>query len=1047
MATTKPVKTMAQMEAESAALAQAEQSLANTTDQSASFWSNTANNNTDIQNDLRLRDLKARQEKLKSNIISQNWYGIPAGEDFAASSKPKEGIISKGLNTLAKPLYGLVGAASYVAGKGTGSLSDSMMSGIENRETWGGLLKRSGVTPGVASTLGFGLDVLTDPLNIFTGGWAGLQRTALGKVVVGAKAAGTKGVAAALKSTGAKAAYNLSKIVMPGISIDKSIGKALVKMEKAGITKDSPLFIEAVGNALAGGNSNTILGKTLGKMKLTKDVLKNKVMKTSDAFDTIVGWDLMKKTDARALRASATETVIGEIKKIPGAEKVVNVFEMDPHWFSQVKMLDYAKAVVAKASGNPIIKRVFDPSTGEMVSPPIEETMKRLASVSRPLSNYLPASVLSNDDILKNMQSLIDEGSEVLEYSGKLEVPGTVVSAAALAEESGKIERLGEYMKAIEDTMRNDKVDLVRKLNDVIVKKFKIKNTTAAEKIMDAYDIGLGAFVTAKISLLSPSSMFYAAVGNPTMALMFGFDPTHPDNFKRLGDAMSIVFKTNKTNASNVLTWMKQDPAMADFLNVHSSTFVDIFGINPSSYTLEDVADTAAKEAIIKGAKEGSGTKLERAALEAGVLSKRAKENTKGILNKIKSKDWDTIGAQTVEEGHGAATGFFQNETAGLKGFQKLKGWAKETAVEGEGVAKVAAKAANFALKMSQQFQKIDQTYKLQYFFRMVRDGLPEKEIIKITNNFMATNARILASDYAGAYWKNGVKYFRLKPLKAMEISNDVFMNYAAMPAFVQALRKLPMGSPFFAFTYAMLDKTGKAVLNNPASFNKITFLLDEFTKDKSPVEREALKSKYYSYLNEPGMVNLGENMPFFKGHPIYLNLAQMIPYYSLSIINPSDRGFDSTAKGQLATAIDKSPFFKDPLGQVLLDYFVLPAIMQDQNPVNMWGGPLYEKGASGWKQGAYAGRSLAEAFIPSSVGTAMGLGMAAINKTPEAQTLVPSYPGRKVGNAVLGRTALGITGKEDPMSRGMRALLSQFGINLYPVDLTNIANEIKKRQ
>jgi hypothetical protein len=262
------------------------------------------------------------------------------------------------------------------------------------------------------------------------------------------------------------------------------------------------------------------------------------------------------------------------------------------------------------------------------------------------------------------------------------------------------------------------------------------------------------------------------------------------------------------------------------------------------------------------------------------------------------------------------------------------------------------------------------------------------------------------------------------------------------MPAFVKAIRSMPvLGSPFFSFQYAMLAKTGKTMLNNPAAFNQINFLIKELESDKSPVERAALKTKYYSYLDKPGMVNLGENVPFFVGNPLYLNLSQMIPYYSLNILNPATRSFNDTIRGKFASVLDQSQLMKDPVGQILMDYIVLPSLLYDEIPKNMFGGQLYPEGTGVLGKMGLAARTGAEAFLPSSAGWFAPL-------VPDSmKNLIPSYPGRKIGFAVEGKTTMGIQTNEAPASRGLRAYLGTLGINLYPVELTNVISEINKKQ
>jgi hypothetical protein len=109
-----------------------------------------------------------------------------------------------------------------------------------------------------------------------------------------------------------------------------------------------------------------------------------------------------------------------------------------------------------------------------------------------------------------------------------------------------------------------------------------------------------------------------------------------------------------------------------------------------------------------------------------------------------------------------------------------------------------------------------------------------------------------------------------------------------------------------------------------------------------------------------------------------------------------------------------------------------------------MWGGPLYEPGASKPKQAAYALRTLGESVtpaLPSALVAGSGI------MTDEQLKWFPSYPGRGVGFGVQGKTTVGTIGTEDPASRGLRKWFSIFGVNFYPVDLQNVSAEIKSRQ
>ena len=103
-------------------------------------------------------------------------------------------------------------------------------------------------------------------------------------------------------------------------------------------------------------------------------------------------------------------------------------------------------------------------------------------------------------------------------------------------------------------------------------------------------------------------------------------------------------------------------------------------------------------------------------------------------------------------------------------------------------------------------------------------------------------------------------------------------------------------------------------------------------------------------------------------------------------------------------------------------------------------------------KFGTYPARQLVEAVMPTTIplvdaGVATPLvsqGLTTLIPEGAAQAL-PSYPWRKLVEAAHGKTPVGISAKEPPSSRYLRALLGQYGISLYPADLSYVTGTIKK--
>lgn len=82
--------------------------------------------------------------------------------------------------------------------------------------------------------------------------------------------------------------------------------------------------------------------------------------------------------------------------------------------------------------------------------------------------------------------------------------------------------------------------------------------------------------------------------------------------------------------------------------------------------------------------------------------------------------------------------------------------------------------------------------------------------------------------------------------------------------------------------------------------------------------------------------------LPFFKENPLYLNVANMIPYYNMNMFAPSERKYKDSLGDKLTAVLDKTPILKDPVGQTIFDYFIQPLIIRDSLPQGSFGQQLY---------------------------------------------------------------------------------------------------------
>lgn len=232
------------------------------------------------------------------------------------------------------------------------------------------------------------------------------------------------------------------------------------------------------------------------------------------------------------------------------------------------------------------------------------------------------------------------------------------------------------------------------------------------------------------------------------------------------------------------------------------------------------------------------------------------------------------------------------------------------------------------------------------------------------------------------------------------------------------------------SFSYGMASLTGKTAVENTAFFNKIQFLLHEISGSKSPLEKDSLDNKYYEWLDRPGMLKLNF-LPFMEETPVYLNMENMLPYYTMNAFQPTERSYEGGLADAMAKIIDKVPFFKTPEGQVGFDYVLQPMLMSDhERPKGMFNQPLWPENASLAEKIRRGLLSSAESVVPTFVGLA---GLAIPGSVAE---YMPSYKGRKLSYAKEGKSSIGIPSTEPAVERTMRTLAGFGGFPVYQMKL-----------
>ena len=571
---------------------------------------------------------------------------------------------------------------------------------------------------------------------------------------------------------------------------------------------------------------------------------------------------------------------------------------------------------------------------------------------------------------------------------------------------------------------------------------------------LNSYERLNSMWKTLRVSSWNPASMLYAKVGNHVMAHMAGIDVTAGSYFKALKDAKN--FMTGK-DPEAIKKFFLDSPEIQKFAEDFPSTFAKTFGFSPSAINVADIFNdvekmvkTDIKDASLQDRIRNKVIERVNDAVGAGSAERKAiqRQFSRTELARAVAEGTPTAkiepGLLAMLKESGLGTDLVSYEFSGTN----LSTWRNEleASVKDGGINGQVSKFIIAAMDSRKGYELIDQSHRLGNFVHLTRDGVTHQELIKLarlgSKKKDVSTGEELKDMVAKSFDVGGVRHYALTPRAAMDYSNEIYMNYAAMPAAVKILRGLPLiGGPFASFSYGMMLKTAKTMVYNPTAFNKISFLMNEVQGDKSPMEKLGLSDPIYQYFNRPGMVSLSA-IPFFKNYPIYWNLAQYAPYYNLQMFSPIERDYGKGPLGWLAAGIDRSPFFKTPEMQTLMDYIILPALIGGTDPQNQFGTPLYPSDATALQKVGYGARSYAESFAP---GYAALAGVPIATLYPKLLNYLPSYYGRTQGFGALGQSPVGAAGKEPALQRLGRGLLGMSGIGLHPMDFNYLTANLQK--
>ena len=520
--------------------------------------------------------------------------------------------------------------------------------------------------------------------------------------------------------------------------------------------------------------------------------------------------------------------------------------------------------------------------------------------------------------------------------------------------------------------------------------------------VLDGFAKYIGIFKSMKIGLGLPGTGVNATVSNLGFPAMTGIDIT-PTYLKRTAQAFSTVMKKDLNNP--LMQELLTNKSFVNLLKKNPDIVGSLTGIHPE-LLLRGRAwiDDAAREA----AKMGIG------ADDIAAATKQARRVWDATLGQVRMPSGASINPGAM---HGGSAYQIQEILKGpferfLRGMEIFGGSSKP----GSAAARLFHKSLTVPLEFYGGF---DQAGRIGFIGKTMLDGITQKEIINLSKFYP-----ISMKDVVQVAGKN---LYKLNAEKAFSISSDIFMNYGALPDAVKVLRTLPfVGQPFASFSYAFAQKAGKTAMYNPQFFNQMQFLMKEIGGEKSPAEVAALNSKYYSWMNRPGMMKL----PFAKETPTYMNTANMIPHLTMNFLQDPDRTYEEKFGSRVAQILDKLPIMKDPIVQIWFDYFIQPTVLGIDRPQGMFGQPLWSKDAGLGEKVARAGGAFVETLSPPVLDY---LGLI----TPEKlANYAPSYRWRSIANAVRGKSSLGIKGTEPASSRTLRAVAAKSGFPTYPINL-----------
>lgn len=1042
---------------------------------------NTPPTKSDVSSDTQLSSVNKQIEDLRSKQIRNEWYGPSTNDVPAEGGASSDGWLMSGLKGLQRPLNAIVGTAQYALGKGSkSSLVDNINNAMNTGLTSGSVLQQFGAPRAVQIPLGFALDVMFDPVNWATAGTAALIPRVGSGLVRGALEEG--GVKGALEAAGTGLTSNLAKKASTVMNLVPFARK---------MASIAPTVAEEGGAKLGLGDAyRNMLIKGASKYTDLADTVGQKAVSGAEKYDTLTGRNVYDKLNKGIFGQSSGligNTVENAIRKIPSmsilgkatptGDQVADFFKYSTKNAADVadlkdKVINLAKnkgAILTRNADNANFQTIDDfmkPGAAVSLKDKLGETMDQVIRGADGVLNPEFTGQAKVADTIENAKSLLDAAGEDYNMKHLMEAYKTTPAGKTGVQwyddviDKLKSTTVDDVLHArlgsgdVTEGVKNEADNLVKTWNSYGV----VKDLKPFEKLLNAQQGIISIFKSAKVPM-NVASHVVANIGNFFMGAMMGLPVWKPDYLSSMTRA-SLLVKGRLGAAGFRDMFFGDVNSLIDLADNNPTRFKQLTGLDPSEIarklsTEEKIThvlnEKSTRNEVLQVIKQASDN------IEQGIAQGKKLSDFGDVANEAVATEAATkANAKMMKEGMGKYELPSENlkkmlEESPIKRSEEVGAWTPSEITQNNRLDQLkdyltkqaeihpynpVVRIANTLVNsMPRWYEHIDQSFKIGTADYLTKVGLTEQELLTVSRTVPMTKEDLLDPIVVG-----GQKLYRMTPLKASEVATEAFMNYAAMPDFVRVMRALPIvGSPFLSFPYAMAIKTSKTLINNPAIFNKVGFMLNEMNASRTPQEKKAMEQKYNQYLKSPTVVKI-----FGMWNT---DVRNMIPWYQMNMLNPSERSYSGNSfQAQIMRLSDKFPIMQDPVGSVIKDYFIQPWLLSGTGEVSQgqFGQPIMpEYDVNGKKidpslstKAFYGGRAVAESVVPGALGYA-GLLNAPGELSPGAVDWIPSYGARNLANATQGRSSVGAMTKEDAVRKTLRSVLGRTGIPAYTLDTT----------